>query len=112
MGRLVGGDSWLGSSGRSWTEVHLCHIFRTFRGSFTSESGGLGSCGGRWILGLSYTTCSAVSSPFPHFLQMVSTSRPSYLPSKIPISHWRRLLHGYGAELCGPGGNGLEVSFC
>ena len=35
-----------------------------------------------------------------------------YLPSQTCIRHLKRLLHGYGAELCGPGSNGWEVSFC
>ena len=34
------------------------------------------------------------------------------LPSRSCIRHSKRLLHGYGAELCGPGSNGWEVSFC
>ena len=63
------------TSGRSGTEVHFSHILTTSLGSFASVSGGVGSCGGRWILGQSYMTCSAVSSPILYFQQMVSTAR-------------------------------------
>ena len=61
------------TSGRSGMEVYFSHILRTFLGSFAGVSNGNRSCGSWWILGQSYTTCSAVSSPIPHLLQMVST---------------------------------------
>ena len=64
------------TSGRSGAEVRFSNILRTFFGFFFSVSGGVGSCGGWWILGQSNTTCSAVSSPIPYFPQMVSTARP------------------------------------
>ena len=41
------------TSGISGAEVHFFHILRTFLGSFASVSGGVGSCGGWWILGQS-----------------------------------------------------------
>ena len=69
------------TSGRSVLEVHFSHILRTFWGSFTSVLRGVGSLGRKcwfmrrwWILGQSRMMCSAVSSPIPHFLQMVSTA--------------------------------------
>ena len=62
-------------SGRSGMEVSYSHIL-TFSATFASASGGVGSCGGWWIFGQSYTMCLAVSSPTPHFLQMASTAHP------------------------------------
>ena len=111
---VVPGCETTGSSG---TEVHLSHILRTFLGSFanwpggvgscggwwivgqsyttcstvSSVPGGVGSCGGWWIVGQSYTTCSIVSSPIPHFLHMVSTARP-ILCSQYLSSWWWPLL--------------------
>ena len=60
--------------GVSGMEVHFSHICRTFWASFATVLGGVGSFGGWWILGHSYTTCLAVFSPIPHFLQMESTA--------------------------------------
>ena len=76
------------TSSRSGTEVHFSHILRTFLGSFAS---GVGSCGGWWILGQSYMTCSAVSSLIPHCLQMVSTAH-LVLCSQYLSSGWWPLL--------------------
>ena len=79
------------TSGRSGMDVHFSNILRTFLGSFSSVSGGVRSCGEWWILGQSYTTCSYVSSPIPHFLQMVSTACP-ILCSQYLSSRWWPLL--------------------
>ena len=54
-------------------------------------SGGVGSCSRWWILGQSYTMCSAVSSPIPHSLLMVSTAHP-ILCSQYFSSWWWPLL--------------------
>ena len=79
------------TSGKSVMEVHFSHILTTYWGSFASVSEGVGSCRGWWILGQSYTTCLAVSSPILHLLQMVSTARP-VLCSKYLSYRWRPLL--------------------
>ena len=50
--------------------------------------GGIVSCSGWWILGHSYTTCSAVSSPIHHFLQMVSTVRPILCSQYLSSGWW------------------------
>ena len=76
------------TSGGSGTEVHLSHILRSFWGSFASVSGGAGSNGGWWILGQLYMMCSAVSSPIPHFLQMVSTVRPILCNQYLSSGWW------------------------
>ena len=57
-------------------------------------SGGVVSHGRSLILGLSYTTCSAVSSPTPHFLLMVSTAR-TISCSQYLSSRWWPLLSQY-----------------
>ena len=62
------------TSGTSGTEIHFFHIRRTSWGSLASVSGGVGTCGGWWILEQSCTTCSAISFRIPHFLQVVSTA--------------------------------------
>ena len=79
------------TSGRSGTEVHFSYILITFWGSFATVSGGVGSCGGWRILGQSYKMCSDVSSPIPHFQQMVSNAR-SILCSQYLRSGWWPLL--------------------
>ena len=43
---------------------------------------------GWWILGQSYTTCSAVSSPIPHYLQLVLTARPILCRQYLSSGWW------------------------
>ena len=64
------------TSGRCGTKFHFPNVLVTFGVFFASVLGGVGSCGGWWILGQSYMTCLAVSSSTPHFLQMVSSTCP------------------------------------
>ena len=73
----------------SWsgTKVSFTHILRTFLGYFTRVSGGVDSCGGWWILGHSCMICSAVTSPIPQFIQIVSTVHP-ILCSQYLSSEW------------------------
>ena len=53
------------TSGRSGTEVQFSYIRTNLWGSLAGVSDDVGSCGGCWILGQSYTTYSAVSSQIP-----------------------------------------------